>query len=110
MYLSKLLLVFVTTSSQIEKKSKTANKRGSVFLVQYNGTWANGKWDGAGVGDSCVKSRDVKNSTQVCNIRVLFEYSPVTQMILKYLVPKRVPGMYPKTNRFHNSGEEVNIK
>ena len=50
MYLSKLLLVFVTTSSQIDKKSKTANKRGSVFLVQYNGTWANGKWDGAGVG------------------------------------------------------------
>merc|ERR1712013_437379 len=30
-------------------KSKTANKRGSVFLVQYNGTWASGKWDGAGV-------------------------------------------------------------
>ena len=49
MYLSKLLHVFVTTSSQIDKKSKTANKRGSVFLVQYNGTWANGKWDGAGV-------------------------------------------------------------
>jgi len=34
---------------RIDKKSKTANKRGSVFLVQYNGTWANGKWDGAGV-------------------------------------------------------------
>ena len=49
MYLPKLLHVFVTTSSQIDKKSKTANKRGSVFLVQYNGTWANGKWDGAGV-------------------------------------------------------------
>ena len=35
---------------QIDKRSKSANKRGTVFLVQYNGTWANGKWEGEGVG------------------------------------------------------------
>jgi len=34
---------------KIDKRSKSANKRGTAFLVQYNGTWANGKWDGAGV-------------------------------------------------------------
>jgi len=34
---------------KIDKKSKSANKKGTAFLVQYNGTWANGKWDGAGV-------------------------------------------------------------
>merc|ERR1712088_1285905 len=33
---------------KIDKRSKLANKRGTAFLVQYNGTWANGKWDGAG--------------------------------------------------------------
>ena len=34
---------------QIDRRSKSANKRGTAFLVQYNGTWANGKWEGAGV-------------------------------------------------------------
>jgi len=34
---------------KIDRRSKSANKRGTAFLVQYNGTWANGKWDGAGV-------------------------------------------------------------
>merc|ERR1711971_1006802 len=34
---------------KIDKRSKSANKRGTAFLVQYNGTWSNGKWDGAGV-------------------------------------------------------------
>ena len=40
----------LTSSFQIDKRSKSANKRGTVFLVQYNGTWANGKWEGEGVG------------------------------------------------------------
>jgi len=32
---------------KIEKKSKSA-KKGTAFLVQYNGNWTNGKWDGEG--------------------------------------------------------------
>ena len=40
-------------SFQIDKRSKSANKRGTAFLVQYNGTWSNGKWDGAGVFCFC---------------------------------------------------------
>ena len=48
-FCSPLIKYHKMSTFQIDRRSKSANKKGTAFLVQYNGTWANGKWDGAGV-------------------------------------------------------------